>query len=240
MSLLGFSCRPCSAADPTSDTVKIDMEGAMREQQEERDTRERIEGEVRAAREVQDREDQERVRQLEEQREANARAQAEALAQAEAAADVEASLKRKQIEEAEASRRQEADARRFAEGQRKDAEEEATKQRQKQIEETRIAQEAKERAAEAVAAQEAEMKGKLDKLLKEYGVAEVNQKKKSLMSFKYPLHYAVEKSDTEAVRLLLHFKADASLLNSSKKTVLQLAEKNKMKDEPIISLLRAA
>jgi len=239
MSLLGFSCRPCSAADPTSDTVKIDMEGAMREQQEERDTRERIEGEVRAAREVQDREDQERVRQLEEQREANARAQAEALAQAEVAADVEAPLKRKQIEEAEASRRQEADARRFAEGQRKDAEEEATKQRQKQIEETRIAQ-AKERTAEAVAAQEAEMKGKLDKLLKEYGVAEVNQKKKSLMSFKYPLHYAVEKSDTEAVRLLLHFKADASLLNSSKKTVLQLAEKTKMKDETIISLLRAA
>merc|ERR1711957_65832 len=185
----------------------------MGEQQKERETRERIEAQVRAAREAQDCEDQEQIRQVEEQREADARAEAEALAQAEAAADAEASLKRKQFEEEEAHRCQEekdANARRLAEEQRR------------------------------FAAQETDMKGKLDKLLKEYGVGEVNQKKKSLMSSRYPIHHAVEKGDAEAVRVLLHFKADASSLNSSKKTALQLAEKSKTKDEAIISMLKAA
>merc|ERR1711957_522696 len=213
----------------------------MGEQQKERETRERIEAEVRAAREAQDCEDLEQIRQVEEQREADARAEAEALAQADAAADAEASLKRKQFEEEEARRCQEeeeANARRLAEEQRRFVEERAVEQRQKQIEEDRIAKDLEERAA--AAAQEADMKGKLDKLLKEYGVGEVNQKKKSLMSSRYPIHHAAEKGDAEAVRVLLHFKADASSLNSSKKTALQLAEKSKTKDEAIISMLKAA
>jgi len=110
------------AANPSSDTVIIDMEGLLAHQ-DELEARERIEG-------------PERLRQLGEQREANDRAQVEALAQAEAAADTESSLKRKpmeehaeaaaadadvelnlkrkqrkQIEEAEAGRRREAGAR---------------------------------------------------------------------------------------------------------------------------------
>ena len=68
-------------------------------------------------------------------------------------------------------------------------------------------------------AQEAEMEGELDKLLKEYGVVEVNQKKKSLMSFKYPLHYAVEKSDTEAVCLLFHFQADTKAATKARRGI---------------------
>lgn len=232
--MFGFSCNPCkSPGDPADDTVKVDMCKTLREEQEEREKRERVEAEAQAL------EDQEQI--FTGRDKTDAPAEADALAQDEPAASVEGSSEQKEVKEEEARRRQEEEeavAGRLAEEQRILAEQEAKEQIQKEFEEARMANEATEKAAEE--ANEADMKKKRDQVLKDYGITDVNQKKKSLMSSKYAIHHAVEKRDKEAVRVLLHFRAEVTSLNSSKKTALQIAEKSIFTDETIVSMLKGA
>lgn len=205
------------------------MDASLREQQEEREKRERAEAEAQAL------EDQEQI--FTGRDKTDAPAEADALAQDEPTASVEGSPEQKEVKEEEARRRreeEEAVARRLAEEQRILAEDKAKEQIQIEFEEARMANEATEEANEA------DMKKKRDAVLKDYGITDVNQKKKSLMSSKYAIHHAVEKRDKEAVRMLLHFRAEVTSLNSSKKTALQIAEKSIFKDEAIISMLKGA
>jgi hypothetical protein len=59
----------------------------------------------------------------------------------------------------------------------------------------------------------------------------VNQKKKSILKFRYPLHVAVKEQNVDMVKLLLESGADKSVKNSSGWTPLDKAAqyKNKMK-----------
>jgi len=210
-----FSCKGCTSADPTSDTVKPDFSKI----QAEKDATERrkAEGEAAQSRKMEEAESQ---RKAEAQR---LRAEAEAKTVAERVAERE---------------------RQVAAEQRRRVEEEMENQRQQeQMEQERqlVAQEAEWKKREIEEQQEAEDKenrGRLEAWLQQEKFVDVNHKRKFLIKSKYPLHAAVKKQDADMVQLLLRYNADPTLKDSNSQTPKQLAEKSN-KDGSLQRILQA-
>lgn len=59
--------------------------------------------------------------------------------------------------------------------------------------------------------------------MEKHGYTGVNNKRRSIFKFKYPLHTAVKYADTYMIRLLLRLNADPTLRNSSGETPPELA-----------------
>jgi len=159
-------------------------------------------------------------------------------------AEAEAAEKERRAEEEEAGRQAtamaEAEARRqaAAEAERRRAEAEAEavaraeqqrpweeEQRRSREEERRLAE---QQAAEEQARREARAKED-DEMVSEYLLSHgfkggVNEKKKSLLKYQYPLHVAVKEQNPDMVKLLVERGADKSLKNSSGRTATDKAE----------------
>ncbi len=58
-------------------------------------------------------------------------------------------------------------------------------------------------------------------------------------SFQYPLHFAVEQNDAEAVLLILQSGADRNLRNSKKQTALELAHARNAKQNSHAQMIEA-
>jgi len=214
-----FSCKGCTSADPTSDTVKPDFSKI----QAEKDATERrkAEGEAAQSRKMEEAESQ---RKAEAQR---LRAEAEATTLAERVAErerqVAAEQRRREEEEMENQRQQEQ-----MEQERQLAAQEAERKK-------REAEEQQQRQQEA---EDKENRGRLDAWLQQEKFVDVNHKRKSLIKSKYPLHAAVKKQDADMVQLLLRYNADPTLKDSNSQTPKQLAEKSN-KDGSLQRILQA-
>lgn len=205
-----FSCRPCNSADPTSDRVKVDMAKAGEEQRK---------AELAAALERQHREEEER-RQIE--LAAQAKRQQEAM-------EAERQLREREAAEAEELRRvAEAEQQRLLEEQL--AREDDERRRSAEVEEERRRQEdaveQRRRDEEDAAAEEQAAKHRLDDWLKQEKFTGVNDKRKTMMKSKFPLHSAVKRKDAETIQLLLRFGADPTGKDSNGLTPKDLAQKN--------------
>lgn len=97
------------------------------------------------------------------------------------------------------------------------------------------------RQQDALREQKAYEAAKVQKFLNDNGFNGVNSKKTSLMTYKYPLHVAVDKNDAEITRCLLQCRADPTLPNSLKRNALQLAESSNKRGshDRILAELRA-
>lgn len=101
-------------------------------------------------------------------------------------------------------------------------------QRQQEIEQAaqrELEEQECKRAEEQHAKENQEAQERVNAWLKKNTFSNVNAKKKSMMSFTYPLHCAVTQKDSAMVQLLIRFSADPQLANSSKQTPRQLADK---------------
>jgi len=218
----------CGGADPVADRVKVDptrLAGGKENAPPSVKTLDKI-AEERAREEERRRAEAAEVerKRVEAQRKL-AEEEAAAKAKAERLAATEREARQALLEQ---QRRLEEQAR-VEEEQRRIQEEKDKALREQQ------AKEEAERAADAAASQ------KVSKFLKDNGFSAVNGKKSSFMSHKYPLHAAVEKKDTEAIRALLRCKADPTLQNSSKKTPEQLARSTNKKgsQDQVLAVLMA-
>lgn len=203
------NCRPCGAADKTSDTVKVDMSSIHDVEKEnnvpQQTSEQQLELERQQAAQAEierNRQEQLRLQQLEEQRR---------LAEA-------AEQKRKQMQlqaEAEEKERQRAaEAKRAAE---------VAEMQRRQMEEAKREREAQEREARAEKQrQDAE---KVDAFLKAKGFSSVTAGRRKMLKTSYPLHVAVADKDAELVELLLEARADPAQKNSSSATPEQQALK---------------
>jgi len=208
-----FTCRPCNSADPTSDRVKVDMAQAGEEQRK---------AEAAAALEKQRREEEER-RQVESAAEAKRQQEAEQRQQA-----VEAERQLREREAEERRRASEAEQQRLIEEQlvredeerRQLAEAEEERRRQEEVAEQR------RRDEESEAAEEQNAKQRLEDWLKQEKFSGVNDKRKTMMKSKFPLHSAVKRKDAETIQLLLRFGADPANKDSNGLTPKALAEKS--------------
>jgi len=165
-------CRPCSASDPVSDTVKFDASKLP--------TPCREEDAAGAAARKRDHEEQlQRDREREEQRR-----RAEAIAeQRRADAEAERLREQKKLEDARRARDEAA-----AEQARKDEAARLARVAQQQTEE-------REQEAQANRAM-------VEEFLKEHGYDDVNSKRKKHFKYKYPLHTAVKHKPEMVRRLL--------------------------------------
>lgn len=219
------NCRPCNVADSKTDTVKVNFAGLDGKENAKAAPPASIamDQKAAAARQAQlaAEEEQERERQRvaalfkaqEEERLRRARAEEEAAQERRRQQEEEARLARQRAEEAARaaraeSLRKEREAQEEAERRRREAEKEAERLRQE-----------KEKADAA----------KVGSFLTANGFAQINAKKKSMMSSQYPLHVAVKQNNPEVVQLLIEARADACMKNSSGQTPLDKAKKSDKK-----------
>mmetsp|Transcript_63213 Transcript_63213/g.175926 ORF Transcript_63213/g.175926 Transcript_63213/m.175926 type:complete len:231 (-) Transcript_63213:20-712(-) len=203
----GINCRPCSAADPTADVVKVDMDTSAPGKENARLANDSSPAETaereRQRREVEEAEEARRQASL---RETVAREEAERLAR----------------EQAERQRLLEVqECQRLADEQ---ARQEALRKRQEEAEaeQRRVAEEDAERQRQEMAQRDA---ATLEAFLKENNYRGVNEKRKTALKAKYPLHTAVKRNNDDVVRILLEAGADPRLADSNKLTPQQLASK---------------
>merc|ERR1712146_627937 len=86
--------------------------------------------------------------------------------------------------------------------------------------------EQRRRDEEAAAAEEESAKQRLEDWLRQEKFTGVNDKRKTMMKSKFPLHSAVKRKDTETIQLLLRFGADPTGKDSNGLTPKDLAQKN--------------
>lgn len=211
----GRNCRPCSTADPSQDTVKVNA-AFLNHYDKENSNGNAANAPNGVQQHVQE-SDQERFRRERERQAAEAAARQRAL---------EAKEKQQRVEELRRQREQlEAEERR----QREEAERLQYELEAHVAAETERKRREEELLAEARAEQERLVKAQNDdEKLKEFlatrKYAGVNDRRKSMLKSKYPLHSAVKDNDPDLVRILLQAGADPSLRNSKGKTPRQLAE----------------
>jgi multidrug efflux pump subunit AcrA (membrane-fusion protein) len=180
-------------------------------------------------------------------REAEERRQAELAARAKQQQEAE---QRQQAEEAERQlREREAEERRRAAElaalakqqqeaeQRQQAEEAERQLREREAEERRLDEE-RRRDAEVAAAEEQGAKQRLEDWLRQEKFTGVNDKRKTMMKTKFPLHSAVKRKDVETIQLLLRFGADPTNKDSNGLTPKDLAEKSN-KDGSLDAVVQA-
>jgi len=223
--MFAFVCKPCRKSDPAQDTIKPnfsnlpgndDKDGDKensKPNQESNDTK-MDEGKARLEAERRERE-MEAQRAEEAQRrqeqEFKKRQEEEALERLRQEEEEEEKARRRNEEEHEELQRREQEAQRSREAEEV-AQRDLEEKERKQAEEQRVKE-------------ESEAKDRVDTWLKKNGFASVSAKKKSMMSWHYPLHSAVTKNDSAMVQLLMRFDADPQIANSSKQTPRQLADK---------------
>jgi len=210
-------CRPCSSADPVSDTVKVEPNFSMTEDKEncvpmQQRTCSRAGKHLERERQERELATEETARLERERQEAEA-AEAERQRRALAAAERQAKLEQELREQEE-----------FAEEQRqrrlRRTEAEAEAFRQAEEERRLVAQ-----AAEESRQREADEQKQLQAFLKEHGFTAVNGKRTRMMKSKYPLHSAAKHKDADMVRVLLNSGANPALKSSAGLTAQQLALK---------------
>lgn len=182
----------------------------------------------------------ERQRQ-EERRQVDLAAQAKRQQEAEQAVEAERLLRECEAAEAEERRRAaEVEQQRLLEEQL--AREDAECRRLAEVEEERRRQEEvaeqRRRDEEAAAVEEQAAKRRLEDWLKQEKFTGVNDKRKTMMKSKFPLHSAVKRKDTETIQLLLRFGADPASKDSNGLTPKELAEKNN-KDGSMDAIVQA-
>jgi len=74
--------------------------------------------------------------------------------------------------------------------------------------------------------EEREKLKKVGSFLKANGFRDVNEKQRKWLTYRFPLHVAVEHNDPEMVKLLLHAGADRTLVNSSGRTPHEVARRS--------------
>jgi membrane protein involved in colicin uptake len=229
-----FSCNVCSSSDPTTDTVKVDMDRYL--------GKENVQP-PRAQNANQEAEKLEKENQLAQRKEAEERRQAEEK-QRRAREEEEAKRRQEEQKAAERAAAERAAAERAAAecaaAERAAAEAAAKAMKEEQEEQARVEAEiaavAAERARrEREAAVRAEKQRQQEERLardkvsawcKSNGFSDMHAKKKSLMSgSRYPLHEAVAKTDEEMVGLLVQAGADKTLKNSKGQTPEDVATK---------------
>merc|ERR1711924_344464 len=157
------------------------------------------------------REDEERRRLAEAELAAQVKRQQEAE-QRQQAAEAERQLREREAAEAEERRRAaEAEQQRLFEEQLAREDEEIVEQRR--------------RDEEAAVAEEEDAKQRLEDWLRQEKFTGVNDKRKSMMKSKFPLHSAVKRKDADTIQLLLRFGADPTSKDSNGLTAKDLAEK---------------
>lgn len=217
----GEGCRPCSAADPVSDTVKVNPNSFLSEDKENcspvQKSPQEKEAERRAA---EDKQRLERERQ-ESQRAAEAASLERQRKEGEAAAAAETERQRRAVEEAEQQARleQELIEREAAEAETLRKAEEERRLSAQAAEELKQKQEAEARQ------QEAEEQKQLKAFLKAHGFTGANFKRTRMMKSKYPLHSAVKHKEANMVSILIKNGADPALKSSAGDTPQQLATK---------------
>mmetsp|Transcript_63216 Transcript_63216/g.175935 ORF Transcript_63216/g.175935 Transcript_63216/m.175935 type:complete len:234 (-) Transcript_63216:20-721(-) len=206
----GINCRPCSAADPTADVVKVDM-GTSAPGKENAGLANDFSPAEAAERERRRREvdEAEEARRQASLQEAVAREEAERLAR-------EQAERQRFLAEQERQRLAEERARREALRKRQEEEEKAEAERR------RVAEEEAERQRQETVQRDA---ATLEAFLKENNYRGVNEKRKTALKAKYPLHTAVKQKNDDVVRILLEAGADPRLADSNKLTPQQLANK---------------
>lgn len=232
-----FSCKgACEGSDPTSDTVKVDVNLLANEKENVQP--------LQVANKAREAEDKKRQQEelLRLQREQDQRRQAEEQA------------KRKRAEEEAARRREEKAAaeREAAAAAAAAAEAKAREEEAVRIEVQRAAEakaqherEAAERAAEAQRCEEQRLAAqeKVNAWCKANGFSDMHTKKKSMMPLsaaKIPLHEAVKQKNQEIVGFLIQLGVDKEAKNSKGKTADEIARTmNKGGSmENILSLLK--
>merc|ERR1711924_211322 len=150
------------------------------------------------------REDEERRRLAEAELAAQVKRQQEAE-QRQQAAEAERQLREREAAEAEERRRAaEAEQQRLFEEQLAREDEEIVEQRRRE---------------------EEDAKQRLEDWLRQEKFTGVNDKRKSMMKSKFPLHSAVKRKDADTIQLLLRFGADPTSKDSNGLTAKDLAEK---------------
>jgi len=233
-----WNCTPCSASDRTTDTVKVDLSKFESEDKEnignvgqkcletkqklQRSEAEDENAKAQQRREAQAREEAERA--LEEERLEQERLEQEHLERER--------LERERLEQErlEAERlelqRLEEERREAAAEAKRQHEAEVARQEEERLQREKEAQEEQHRQAIAEADASA-----LSRFLDDHKYTSVNDKRKTMFKFKYPLHTAVKLKDTDMIRVLLAAHADPTLKNSAHETPLELAERLFKKDE---------
>mmetsp|Transcript_44000 Transcript_44000/g.113743 ORF Transcript_44000/g.113743 Transcript_44000/m.113743 type:complete len:223 (+) Transcript_44000:66-734(+) len=198
--MFSSSCsEACGCGNPTTDTVKVDMEGI--EQQAEEAERKRAQEEV---------EEEERQEMLRRQKESEERRQAQEVAD----------RAKREAEAREAKRKAE-------EAARLEADEKAERER-RETQEAEAHQQKEELAVQRVAQDEIDQKRKAEVaafLKKEKFKGGAWEPRKSCCGSTYPLHRAAEKKDAAMCEMLIQEGADPQAMNSSKKTAYEVAEK---------------
>jgi len=213
-----FSCKPCSEADPTQDTVKLDpnflnkenvhplentQEKRRREAEEEQARRRKEEAAAAAVAEAA------RLRE-EVERQAATRARCEEAALARQAAE---RLQRETTEKEQAIAA-------VAELERAEAAAVAA------AEEERRKQEAAKAAEEQAMIKRTDAEEKVKVWLKKNGFGEINACKKTFRgATKYPLHTAVKHNDQEIIEMMLLIDVQKDVKDSKNQTPSELAEK---------------
>jgi len=212
--MFACACKPCSNSDPTSDTVKVNLQNF----EDKENAMPNIASVDKMKDEAKTRAEAERQeRELEHQRAEQARLRQE-----------EEKEQRREEEAAAAKRKEEEDRLRLEEQEkeRKRAEEQqALEEQERKRAQRELEEQEQKRAEEQRAKDDQEAQQRVNTWLKKNGFSNVNAKKKSLMSSLYPLHCAVTQNDSAMVQLLIKFNADPKLTNSSKQTPRQLADK---------------
>jgi len=212
-------CKPCSAYDPVSDKVMVDMDATHANAEAERQRAAQATAERHRADEAENR--RKHAEQAHKARTESMRREKEAQGQ-------------KAKDEAEKQRHQEEAIE--SERQRQVAEEAEHEEELQRLEQDRAATEAlRQRLEEQTAA---EAKARLELWLRQEKFTGVNDKRKSMMKAKYPLHSAVKRQDLDLVQLLMRFNADPSLEDSNNLTPKMLAEKSN-KDGSYAAIIQA-
>mmetsp|Transcript_71320 Transcript_71320/g.149077 ORF Transcript_71320/g.149077 Transcript_71320/m.149077 type:complete len:217 (+) Transcript_71320:95-745(+) len=211
-------CKGCRGADPTTDTVKVNLAGSgtLLTDAEAGKTSPKVQtlDQAKIA------EEEERERQRLEAEAARAREEEERLLRED---------EEKKRLAAEAKAEQERLAKEEAEKKAKDAEAEAEALRKK---------EEVQRQAEAKSLQEAQEV--VNKFVKAKGFKGATTPKTSMMKTTYPIHVAASEKKAEVVIALLRCGADKTTKNSAGRTALELAQKlnNKGSHDAVIAALQ--
>jgi len=232
--MFAFSCKSCVSEDPTTSTVKVNVDTLAAQRQSKED-------EVRS--EEEKRREQERLA-----KEAVLQAEEALRAHEQAQAQVQKEIN--EAQEAEAHRASEDLARRAKEEESrraKQAEEQRAREEEERAQRERVAAEQqrsrKEHELQAQALIEEDgRKKQVTAFLQKNGFKAVDAKKSGLMSSTYALHKAAEAGDEKMVAMLIKEGANPTQKNSAGKTAGQVAQKKNRADShaKVLEELRGA